>query len=244
MCTYNKLTLPWPHIELAFRISHIWGMKRREVYTLPVAPFVLDDSLSHQRNPLLSLFPPGKLTRQVAWHEIITGETKSDGICRNERSPLAGLRYELKSYDDHTKWWFRIDKSLKFKSSKFQTKPPPPPKTAPTPFRRPVPTPSAKQRVVRCIWPRDSNGPVMADLPSGKVTENNQRVWGATLEDFHYVRPFPKASSVTTRMCGSRLAAWMKEVGEVEHAKEEIQWEFRGALTRMYRVVVVVDFLA
>ncbi|KAG7442274.1 uncharacterized protein BT62DRAFT_1079395 [Guyanagaster necrorhizus] len=116
-------------------------------------------------------------------------------------------------------------KLMKVHNSQFneETKPPPPPKTAPAPFRRPVPTPSAKQRVVRCIWPRDPNGPVMADLPSGKVAENNQRVWGATLDDFYYVRPFPKASSVTTRMCGSRLAAWMKEIGEVEHAKEEIK---------------------
>ncbi|KAG7442275.1 uncharacterized protein BT62DRAFT_936117 [Guyanagaster necrorhizus] len=37
--------------------------------------------------------------------------TKSDGICRNERSPLAGLRYELKSYDDHTKRFASINLS-------------------------------------------------------------------------------------------------------------------------------------
>ncbi|KAK0432334.1 hypothetical protein EV421DRAFT_1505056 [Armillaria borealis] len=85
---------------------------------------------------------------------------------------------------------------------------------------------SAKKRVVRCIWPRDPKGPAMAagQLPHGKVAGNNQRNWGATLNDFYWVQRILEAPSGLTRTSGSRLAAWMKEIGEVEHAKEEIEW--------------------
>ncbi|KAK0438680.1 hypothetical protein EV421DRAFT_1697159, partial [Armillaria borealis] len=48
--------------------------------------------------------------------------------------------------------------------------------------------------------------------------------WGATLNDFYWVQRIPEAPSGLTRMSGSRLAAWMKEIGEVGHAKEEIEW--------------------
>lgn len=82
---------------------------------------------------------------------------------------------------------------------------------------------SVKKRVVRCIWPRDLKRPVMdaGQLPHGKVAGNKQRNWGATLDDFYWVQRTAEAPSVTT-MSGSRLAAWMKQIGEVEHAKEEI----------------------
>ncbi|KAK0222320.1 hypothetical protein IW262DRAFT_974802 [Armillaria fumosa] len=84
---------------------------------------------------------------------------------------------------------------------------------------------SAKKRVVRCIWPRDPKGPAMdaGQLPHGKVAGNKQRNWGATLDDFYWVQRTPEAPSVLTTISGSRLAAWMKQIGEVEHAKEEIK---------------------
>ncbi len=102
------------------------------------------------------------------------------------------------------------------------TKPLPPPEAA---LPR-VSISSSKKRVVRCIWPRDPEGPAMAagQLPHGKVAGNNQRNWGATLNDFYWVQRIPEVPSGLTRVSGSRLAAWMKETGEVEYAKEEIEW--------------------
>ncbi|KAK0460229.1 uncharacterized protein EV420DRAFT_1268145 [Desarmillaria tabescens] len=60
-------------------------------------------------------------------------------------------------------------------------------------------------------------------LPGVKVAGNKQRIWGATLYDFYWVQPIPQSPDILTRLGGSRLAAWAKEVGEVEHAKEEIE---------------------
>ncbi|KAK0185468.1 hypothetical protein F5146DRAFT_937187 [Armillaria mellea] len=60
-------------------------------------------------------------------------------------------------------------------------------------------------------------------LPRGKVAGNRQQNWGATLNDFYWVQRDPKAPSVLSRMSGSRLAVWMKQIGEVEPAKEEIK---------------------
>ncbi|KAK0477395.1 hypothetical protein IW261DRAFT_1421096 [Armillaria novae-zelandiae] len=103
------------------------------------------------------------------------------------------------------------------------TKPLPPPEAA----LPQVSISSAKKRVVRCIWPRDPKGPAMDAgqvVPHGKVAGNKQRNWGATLNDFYWVQRTPEALSVLTKMSGSRLAAWMKQIGEVEHAREEIEW--------------------
>ncbi len=70
------------------------------------------------------------------------------------------------------------------------TKPLPPPEAA---LPR-VSISSSKKRVVRCIWPRDPEGPAMAagQLPHGKVAGNNQRNWGATLNDFYWVQRIPE----------------------------------------------------
>ncbi|KAK0190282.1 hypothetical protein F5146DRAFT_1193702 [Armillaria mellea] len=53
---------------------------------------------------------------------------------------------------------------------------------------------------------------------------NNQPLWGATVLDFFRILRMPDCISLSTISTGSKLCAWMKEIGELEHAKEEIAW--------------------
>ncbi|KAG2121544.1 hypothetical protein BD769DRAFT_1361251, partial [Suillus cothurnatus] len=47
--------------------------------------------------------------------------------------------------------------------------------------------------------------------------------WGATLYDFYHVRRLPNVPNYITNSTGSRLAKWMRQVGELT-AKDELYW--------------------
>ena len=64
----------------------------------------------------------------------------------------------------------------------------------------------------------------MKATPPGKVAGNNQPLWGATVLDFFRILRMPDCISLSTISTGSKLCAWMKEIGELEHAKDEIAW--------------------
>ncbi len=81
-----------------------------------------------------------------------------------------------------------------------------------------------RKRVIVREWPRDPNGPPMKATPPGKVAGNNQPLWGATVLDFFRILRMPDCISLSTISTGSKLCAWMKEIGELEHAKDEIAW--------------------
>ncbi|KAK0491682.1 hypothetical protein IW261DRAFT_1389570 [Armillaria novae-zelandiae] len=93
-----------------------------------------------------------------------------------------------------------------------------PPK-APEPEARDV----RKRAIVR-EWPRDPKGPIMKSTLPGKVAGNNQPLWGATVLDFFRTSRKPDCPYLLTISTGSKLCAWMKEIGELEHAKDEIAW--------------------
>ncbi|PBK94033.1 hypothetical protein ARMGADRAFT_1164851 [Armillaria gallica] len=81
-----------------------------------------------------------------------------------------------------------------------------------------------RKRVIVREWPRDPNGPPMKATPLGKVAGNNQPLWGATVLNFFRILHMPDCISLSTISTGSKLCAWMKEIGELEHAKDEIAW--------------------
>ncbi|SJL02727.1 uncharacterized protein ARMOST_06063 [Armillaria ostoyae] len=90
-----------------------------------------------------------------------------------------------------------------------------------------TPDPKAKnvrRRVIVREWPRDPKGPIMKATPPGKVAGNNLPLWGATVLDFFRTRRIPDCENLSTISTGSKLCAWMKEIGEFEHAKDEIAW--------------------
>ncbi|KAK0230088.1 hypothetical protein IW262DRAFT_1262956 [Armillaria fumosa] len=64
----------------------------------------------------------------------------------------------------------------------------------------------------------------MKSTPPGKVAGNGQPLWGATVLDFFRTRRMPDCPYLSTISTGSKLCAWMKEIGELEHAKDEIAW--------------------
>ncbi|KAG7447846.1 uncharacterized protein BT62DRAFT_966952 [Guyanagaster necrorhizus] len=85
-----------------------------------------------------------------------------------------------------------------------------------------------KRGVIR-EWPRDPKGPLMKATPPGKVAGNNQPLWGATVLDFFRTMRMPDCPYLSTISTGSKLCAWMKEIGELGHAKDEIAWAEREA---------------
>ncbi|KAF7311562.1 hypothetical protein MKEN_01058800 [Mycena kentingensis (nom. inval.)] len=74
-------------------------------------------------------------------------------------------------------------------------------------------------------WPRDPNGEIafMKGEQLGKQTPNGL-IWGATLYDFYYYRPMADCGSYLATTSGSRLAAKMRQLGELDAAKNEIAW--------------------
>ena len=75
-----------------------------------------------------------------------------------------------------------------------------------------------RHRFVFQVWPRDPKGDCIrpGEGKPGKMTPNNQQIWGATLLDFYTVNRLPSAPGYVTYSSGSRLARWMKEHGETE----------------------------
>src|SRR5271156_3658813 len=80
-----------------------------------------------------------------------------------------------------------------------------------------------RTRFVFRFWPRDPNGQV-AQLKRGKVAPNGLDLWGATLYDFYRVKSIPSGSDDLTVSTGSMIAASMRELGEIEWARNEIAW--------------------
>ncbi|KAI6028001.1 hypothetical protein BKA83DRAFT_32882, partial [Pisolithus microcarpus] len=84
-----------------------------------------------------------------------------------------------------------------------------------------------KRRAIFRVWPRDPNGKAIVPnetMRGGKVAPNGILSWGATLYDFYSVKPMPKNPYAITYLSGSRIAAALREIGEVEYAKDEFEW--------------------
>ncbi|KAL5519929.1 hypothetical protein ACEPAG_1589 [Sanghuangporus baumii] len=82
---------------------------------------------------------------------------------------------------------------------------------------------SLKERFVLLQWPRDPNGPPMKMTPRGKDTGNGCELWGATLYDFYRVHRIPSCSGLSTISTGSKLAAWMRDIGELDWAQNQLK---------------------
>lgn len=81
-----------------------------------------------------------------------------------------------------------------------------------------------KNRIIFRCWPRDPNGQAIKPSPlRGKEAGNGLDLWGATLYDFYHVRRLPNVPNYITNSTGSRLAKWMRQVGELT-AKDELYW--------------------
>ncbi|KAI6101863.1 hypothetical protein F5141DRAFT_273012 [Pisolithus sp. B1] len=84
-----------------------------------------------------------------------------------------------------------------------------------------------KKRAVFRVWPRDPKGKVIIPnetLRGGKVAPNGILSWGATLYDFYSIKPIPDNPYAITYLSGSRIAAAVRKIGELEHAKDELEW--------------------
>ena len=86
-----------------------------------------------------------------------------------------------------------------------------------------MPKNEVSTRAITRQGPRDPKGPMITSLPAGKKTPSSWPLWGATLFDFFHVDRAPGMGGRTIAN-SSRLLAWAKEVGELEHAKDEIAW--------------------
>ena len=87
-------------------------------------------------------------------------------------------------------------------------------------LHKPPSAPDGRKHFVFRDWPRDPNGkPLLVYLISGESCKTlNGFDWGATLLDFYHVRQDDIIST------GSRLAATMRNIGELDWAKDEIDW--------------------
>ncbi|KAJ8087156.1 hypothetical protein PM082_005984 [Marasmius tenuissimus] len=86
---------------------------------------------------------------------------------------------------------------------------------------------STPRRQLYRWWPRDPDGQIyqFEGLEGReKRAPNACRQWGATLHDFYQVHRLPFYEGVITFTSGSRLAAWCREVGELDYAKDELDW--------------------
>ncbi|KAJ7074284.1 hypothetical protein C8F01DRAFT_929860, partial [Mycena amicta] len=82
-------------------------------------------------------------------------------------------------------------------------------------------------------WPRDPKAAFTKGEQLGKQTPNGL-LWGATLYDFYFVRPMPDVPSYLITTTGSRLADKMRQIGEVDYAKDELQWADQEAHPEQY----------
>lgn len=81
---------------------------------------------------------------------------------------------------------------------------------------------STKERSTRRIqrwWPRDPEGPNIPDgWPGGKMTSNGNPQWGATMLSFFSVNRVPSVDNFVLFSSASRLAAFMRKIGDKECA--------------------------
>ncbi|KAJ7168201.1 hypothetical protein C8R43DRAFT_1158115 [Mycena crocata] len=88
--------------------------------------------------------------------------------------------------------------------------------------------PKGETRFIFRTWPRASDGETAANLGTlGKMAPNGIPWWGATLYDFYMFQPIPDCPNYMMTSTGSRLAAKMRELGELEAAAPEIAWADR-----------------
>ncbi|KAL5523184.1 hypothetical protein ACEPAF_1451 [Sanghuangporus sanghuang] len=82
-----------------------------------------------------------------------------------------------------------------------------------------------KERYAALRWPRNPQGEVLREDESGKgkTTPNGCELWGATLYDFYIVARMPSLVNLRTISTGSKLAAWCKQKGELDCAREELE---------------------
>ncbi|KAJ7043165.1 hypothetical protein C8F04DRAFT_1073861 [Mycena alexandri] len=74
-------------------------------------------------------------------------------------------------------------------------------------------------------WPRDPKGSTtVMEAGMGKQAPGGIPYWGATLYDFYSYRPIAELNNYIMSSTGSRLAAKMRELGELEAAAPEIMW--------------------
>lgn len=64
----------------------------------------------------------------------------------------------------------------------------------------------------------------MVVSPKGKEAPNGIQLWGKTLYDFYHLNRAPTNQHSITKSTGSKLAAYMREIGELDWAGPEIQW--------------------
>ncbi|KAH7919271.1 hypothetical protein BV22DRAFT_1051156 [Leucogyrophana mollusca] len=86
----------------------------------------------------------------------------------------------------------------------------------------------AEKRKVFRVWPRDPKGkPLKATDIHGKQAGGGIDLWGATLYDFYHVRRIPDVPHLITISTGSKLARSMRALGELDAARDEIEWADR-----------------
>ncbi|KAF7311586.1 hypothetical protein MKEN_01061300 [Mycena kentingensis (nom. inval.)] len=89
----------------------------------------------------------------------------------------------------------------------------------------PSPDDSQRTRFISRTWPREPHGKIVimkGTQQLGKQTPNGL-IWGATLNDFYYYRSMEAdCASYLLTSSGSCLAAKMRQLGELDIAKDEI----------------------
>ncbi|KAI0046801.1 hypothetical protein FA95DRAFT_1559755 [Auriscalpium vulgare] len=86
------------------------------------------------------------------------------------------------------------------------------------------PTIDGRRRLVLCQWPRKEDRKAMPrGVAPGKVAGNGLPLWGATLLDFYMVNPSPNIPGYMAIATGSQLAAFCRQVGELEAAEDELR---------------------
>ncbi|KAJ7470260.1 hypothetical protein FB451DRAFT_1176331 [Mycena latifolia] len=86
---------------------------------------------------------------------------------------------------------------------------------------------SGQTRFIFRSWPRDPAGQEAPEMEPGKTTPNGIVYWGATLYDFYYFQAIPTIPNYIMTSTGSRLAATMRKIGELDAAAPEIEWADR-----------------
>ncbi|KAF8521686.1 hypothetical protein JB92DRAFT_2890185 [Gautieria morchelliformis] len=89
------------------------------------------------------------------------------------------------------------------------------------------PDTDVKKRYVQRRWRRDPNGKTLVPqlLPPGKHTSNGTDLWGETLLDFYWTYRIPSPFlQIPIVISGSKMAAWVRELGELDWAKDELEW--------------------
>lgn len=81
-----------------------------------------------------------------------------------------------------------------------------------------------RKRFVFRSWPRNPEGVILKTSPPGKQAGNGWPLWGASLFDFYRVNRIPSVTQLSTISSGSKLAAFMRDHGELEWAKDELEW--------------------